>query len=169
MVLVSTPGATNANTYADAAYASAYFASRIGSEVWDDADVDVQVAALAQSASLLDSMFEWIGSRAEDGQGMRWPRSWAEDLDGYEYSDDVIPENVKKAQCELAIFLISNGGYTAESRDVDKITLGSIRLDFDSSASALPIPSIVIELLRGLGVYRGSGKSGSISTPIYRV
>lgn len=169
MTLIATPGAVNANTYADQAYADAYFASRLGSTEWVSADSEAREAALIQSTVMLDSMFDWFGQRTDEDQALRWPRAWCEDRDGYTIDDDVIPECVKQAQSELAKFLITNNGYSAESRGVDRITVGPIRLDFDNAASSLPIPSVVLELLRGIGTYRGSGKSGSLSTPMYRV
>lgn len=169
MALIATVGAVNANSYVDEAYADAYFLSRLGSEVWSSAASESREAALLQATVMLDSMFDWFGDRTTEDQALRWPRAWCEDRDGYIFDNDVIPESVKQAQCELAKFLITNNGYSAESRGVDRITLGPIRLDFDDAATSLPIPTVVIELVRGIGVYRGSGKSGSLSTPMYRV
>lgn len=169
MTIVATPGAVNANSYADEAYAESFFMSRLGSDAWLKAASETREAALIQATVMLDSMFEWNGERTTEEQSLRWPRAWCEDRDGYVIDDDIVPDLVKQAQCELAKFLIANSGYSGESRDVDRLTIGTIRLDFDDSASALPIPTVVVELLRGYGIYRGSGKSGSISTPMYRV
>ena len=170
MTIISTAGAANANSYIDLADAETYFSSRMDSDKWTSATEETKEGALVQSAILLDSVFDWSGERVTEEQSLRWPRSYAPDLDGYDYPDDEIPTNLKHAQCELAVYLIANNGYTAETRDVDRLRLGSIMLDFDNAAAALPIPNIVVDLLRGLGVYRGAGKSGSnLNVPLVRV
>lgn len=168
MTIVATVGASNANSYVDLAYANAYFTSRLGSSAWSGTNEDKE-AALLQSTILLDRMFDWDGTRAEEAQSLRWPRVEAYDPDGFEISDDIIPTPVKQAECELALYIITNNGYAGESRSIDRMRIGPIMMDFDNSASALPIPSTVIDLLNGYGTYRGSGKSGSINVPLFRV
>jgi hypothetical protein len=169
MTIVATVGATNANSYVDLAYANTYFTSRLGSAAWGNYTNPDKEAALIQAASLMDSMFDWIGDKDTEEQSMRWPRAWAYDLDDYLIDSDVIPENVKRAQCELAFFLVTSGGYAGTSRGIDRFRVGPIMLDFDDSAAALPIPQVVIDLLRGYGAYRGSGKSGNLNVPLVRV
>jgi hypothetical protein len=170
MALNATPSDIAANSYVDQTYAADYFSSRLGSDVWNSATLEIREAALIQAATHLDAVFDWDGDhRTFEEQSMLWPRLWATDRDGYWIDDDVVPENVKKAQCELALFFITNGGYTGESRDVDRVRIGSLLVDFDNNVAAMPIPVIVTELLRGYGSYRGSGKSGNISASLYRV
>jgi hypothetical protein len=170
MTINATPSDAAANSYVDLAYASAYFASRLGSESWNGAASEVRESSLIQATTHLDAVFDWEGEyRTDEDQALMWPRVCAHDRDGFVIPDDEIPENVKKAQCELALFFITNGGYTGESRDVDRIRIGTLMLDFDNNVAALPIPTVVTELLRGFGAYKGSGKSGNLNVPLYRV
>lgn len=169
MPLVATVGANNANSYVDLTYANTYFTSRLGGAAWGAYTNSDKEAALIQAASLLDSMFDWIGDKDTEEQSMRWPRAWAYDPDDYLIDTAIIPEPVKRAQCELALFLATSGGYAGETRGIDRVRVGSLMLDFDDSAPALPIPQVVIDILRGYGSYRGSGKSGNISVPLVRV
>lgn len=168
-MIVDTIGATNANSYADLAYASAYFVSRLGAKSWDDAAEVSRESALIHATTLMDKMFDWVGDKYSKEQSLRWPRSNAYDIDDYLIDYTIIPVDIKKAQCELALSFIENSGYSGESRGIDRMRIGSIMMDFDGAASSLPIPQVVIDLLKGLGNYRGSGKSGSINSPLVRV
>jgi hypothetical protein len=169
MTLVATVGASNANSYVDLAYANEYFLSRLGSNSWSSSPNESKEPALIQATMMLDRLFNWEGTRTEESQALRWPRIEVVDQDGFEIDDDVIPTPVKQAECELALYILTNNGYSGEARSIDRMRIGPIMMDFDDSSAALPIPSVVIDMLNGYGVYQGSGKSGNINVPLVRV
>lgn len=169
MALITDIGASNADSYVTLAYANTYFNQRLGSNVWIEASDTDKEKALRQAAQMLDANFDWVGEIADDVQSMRWPREWATDRDGRDIENDEIPVPLQQAQCEMAKQLLADGGYSADVRDVDRVRLGSILVDFDDTAASVPVSNVVIELLRGLGTYKGSGKGANLSVPTYRV
>lgn len=101
--LVETPGAANANTYATLAEANVYISSRLNTTVWDDSTTDQKNAALLQAARLLDSVMCWTGSPTdEDVQALAWPRTGMYNRNGGAIASNVIPQQLKDAQSELA-------------------------------------------------------------------
>lgn len=71
-------------------------------------------ALLVQAADFLDTK-QYIGTRLTDEQGLSWPRSGTK----YQTTDDpvvyIIPANLKRAQCFLAIEAV-NGSLTPAVR-----------------------------------------------------
>lgn len=104
MALITTPGDPAANSYASLAEAAAYNAQRVGtaSEIWDGLELAQQEAAMITAARLLDAMPQaWTGSATAAGQGRRFPRVGMFDRDGFEIPSNVVPVELKLAQCEL--------------------------------------------------------------------
>lgn len=113
MALVTTPGASNANAYADRTYVTAYHAER-GNAAWtgDDEALD---AAIVRSTFAIDGKHRSVysGTKASGTQSLAWPRTGAVDADGYGFDDDEIPENLKRAVAEGALVeLVEPGSLT---------------------------------------------------------
>lgn len=101
--LVATPGDASANTYATLAEAAIYMSSRLNTTVWDASTTDQKNAALLQAARLLDSVMCWTGSPTdEDTQALTWPRTGMYNRNGGAIASNVIPQQLKDAQSELA-------------------------------------------------------------------
>lgn len=173
MTIIATPGASDANSYCDVTFADAYFATRFNSTAWTNASVPNKETALIQATIMLDSMFDWIGdifniNGQSSGQALRWPRYNAYDPDGRYLDTATVPKQVKQAQCEMAIFLIENPTYTGDIREVDRVRISSIYVDFDNAASNFPIATRVIELLNGYGSYKGRSKNAVANAGLVR-
>lgn len=173
MAIIATAGANNANSYCDAAFANAYFATRFNSAAWTIATDPNKETALIQATIMLDSMFDWVGdifnvNGNSSGQALRWPRYNAYDLDGRYLPTDSVPTVIKNAECEMAIFLLENQDYTGEIREIDRVRVSSILVDFDNNASNFPIATRVIDMLRGYGSYKGQSKNAVGSVGLIR-
>ena len=165
--LVATAGAVNANSYCDTAYADIYFTDRIGSDAWSSADKSV---ALIHATRVLDSTFSYSGYvDSESLQSLRWPRIYVYDRDGREVSELIVPDPVKQATCELALFISTSGGYSAEADNLESVKVGPIQIKSNVNTSKYSVPSVVQELMSGYGVFSGTVSGSSIrSVPVYR-
>jgi hypothetical protein len=94
LTLVATPGANNANAYADVSEADLELSYRVGGEAWADETPDQKIQALVTAASMIDAL-PLTGEPSSDTQSMQFPR------DG----DDEIPWQVFKANIVLALDL----------------------------------------------------------------
>jgi hypothetical protein len=121
----ATVGGPNANSYVTVADADAYLNARLNAGAWTDATADNRARALIEAQRSLTPL-PWAGSRATDEQALAWPRLYVAnpdaprplDITGREnilrayivyYDDDVVPQRVKDAQCELALEFLKAG------------------------------------------------------------
>jgi hypothetical protein len=179
--LVSTPGASDANSYASLAFAADYFATRLGSDTWINSEDESRIPALIHATRVLDSVYDWIGWQTTSTQSLRWPREGAENPDQYygssAYNDlnspltvywpnDIIPPPIMDATCEMALSLMSGGGYAASVNNLSSVRVGPITVVYNTDALTQGIPTTVTELLRGFGSY--SGTSGGNTMGVVR-
>lgn len=177
--LITAVGDPAANAYSDLDFASDYADSRLGSDVWiNEEDEDKLSAALIQSTRILDSVYDWHGWQHTTTQALGWPRNevvnqdqafgseetfvWGAGLEAF-WPNDEIPLPVKRATCELAISLLTSGGYDASVNDLNSVKVGSIRIEFNSKSASYSIPPTVIEMLRKLGSYKGQQGGNAIA------
>lgn len=123
----TTISGANANSYLTLAEAEAYFDDRLNISAWQDTDADNRTRALLHAAQRLERE-NWLGDRATTTQRLAWPRIGVAKVDatagvypwvgsgGYsygisreEYESDEIPQQIKDAQCELALHFLANG------------------------------------------------------------
>lgn len=90
--------------YADVAYATAYFAERLNTSAWDDADSADQEKALKQSTRQID-LLPLVNEKCDEDQAREFPRTG--DPGCADESGDV-PIEVQDACCEVAIALLEN-------------------------------------------------------------
>lgn len=167
--LNATIGSASANSYVNDTEVSAYFDDRLNAATWVSADGDDRTKALLTAVKRLERE-NWLGSRVDSTQALSWPRSDVEKIDshsgsgiGYGYSlgelylTTEIPQQVKDAQCELALSLLSgygqSGGSTVKSFSADgfSVSFGETR-----SETSLPEPVIrlIAPLIRGAQLVR---------------
>ena len=108
-------GLSNANSYASVADGDAYFEGHLYATAWTAATSGTKAAALVMATRLVDTQFQFNGFRANEGQGLQWPRERCPDpdriavtsslqspvLSSFVPSDDV-PKGVVEAVCEMA-------------------------------------------------------------------
>lgn len=175
VILVATPGAPNANSYATLAEADAYNAGVVGGEAWSDEAVtrDQRLRALVHATRVLDAHVDWIGERATESQALEWPRAWAPNRSGSFYSDAEVPRQVVYAVSELARRLVTGatsltGGSTG-TENLKRLKAGPVELEFkqDAVVAAAVVPDDVLQMVRFLTLSAAGAQIRSV--PVRRV
>lgn len=158
----TTVAGASATSYSTLAEASSYFSERLNSTVFTAAASATQETALMHASRTLDEWVDWIGNRATEEQNLRWPRYGAEDRDGYAFDSDIIPDFLKDATAELALYLLG-ADRTAEpdTKGFKELAVGSLKLvvDKDDRDSATLIPDSVLAIIEHYGEVRSRGGS----------
>jgi hypothetical protein len=149
--LDATTGGTSSNSYLDADEAADYFAERLHSSAWTAASAGDKDAALIQATRVIDARVCFAGMATTATQALRWPRSGLVSMNGYPLGDDVIPDQLKDAVCELALTLL-DGDVTIESeivtQGITKVKADTVEVGFDTAkATTREVPKHVIEML----------------------
>lgn len=169
MTIVVTAGSASAVAYDTAANADAYFTAR-GITTWTGTDA-VKEAALIRGCDYLERRYRgrWVGVKATEAQALSWPRGYVADVDGYAISATTIPEQVKRANFEAALLILTGtdlepvltrGGAPRRER----VKAGPVESETEYSAGA-PARSIITAidgLLTGL-------VEGTNTVPLLRV
>lgn len=153
LTLIATAGAVNANSYCTLAEAYIYHQSRLHSmPTWDAADDGEEKApALVWATRLLDETLKWVGLKATDAQALRWPRTFAYDIDGIEISDTTIPQFLKNATAEYAFYLLGTDMTADDTRDLmgfEELKVGPISLKVDKYTKKPVLPRSVAQIVR---------------------
>ena len=154
----ATAGGASANSYITLADAETYFESRYGSDNWDSQTDAVKNALLVNATRLLDQSFDWQGDVASSTQALRWPRDDAYDADGDEIDSDIVPDPIKNATCEMALYVVTNSGSTVDN-SIKSAKVGSIEVEYrDNVSPEKLVDSEVVRAVEGLGDLKiGSG------------
>ena len=67
-------GKPDANSYADVAGGDSYHDGHLYASAWTGATADKKAAALVMATRLIDSQFQFSGSRTSESQALQWPR-----------------------------------------------------------------------------------------------
>ena len=105
MAVDNTISGIDANSYVSLAEANDFFLGRLYSELWSNADDTKKEQALRTATRRLD-MEKYYGNKTVNNQALLFPRYNLGYLDGI-LLDNIIPKQLKEAQCELAIHLLS--------------------------------------------------------------
>lgn len=151
-----------ANSYVDLAYADAYFENHpFFSDAWSELTSPQKEGLLIYATRQLDLMFNWVGEpvRANE-QTLGWPRTVYSGLTHpYIIANNVVPDRVKQAVCELAFHLSRGDPFAASSSEgLESLRVDVIELQFSGSTAAKPLPAPALVLLRGLGDYAFGGR-----------
>lgn len=154
VTLVSTAGASNANSYCSLAAADAYHANHPYATDWTDHEgEDIQLQALIMATQVLDEQFDWAGDVSTSTQSLLWPRFGVVGRNGYLLPANAIPPELVRATAELARQLIV-GDRTADSdiqtNDIKFLAVDSIQVQFGSVAAKV-IPDRVAAMVSHLG------------------
>jgi len=164
ITITTTVGGATSNSYVSVSDADTYFESRLNTSAWTGDD-DKKKALVMAAKRLQDE--QWRGSRVDDTQALAWPRYDVEKYDnagsGYGsyptyYDTDEIPQPVKDAQCELALFYLQNTAAEDEANQaiVEEAAFDSnaVRVKYanagQSRAQSGQLPLRVARLLQGL-------------------
>lgn len=169
-LLVSTAGSATANSYSSLLQADTYFAGRLNSSDWFDANSSDKEAALITATSILDQ-FDYVGipitvldTNIEDGysesvtpQALKWPRVMNTDGDLIRnYIVTVIPPPIRWAQCETALWLLQTNVGAVAAGTVSELQIGSsVKVKYsagslDTSVDNAGLPIQAARMLKGL-------------------
>ena len=172
----ATPGGSDSNSYCSLDEANAYHETRLHTNDWDAATPETKTKALLWAARLLDRQIAWEGYPTDpENQALQWPRIGMYDGDpidsglydgvGRLLSDSEIPQALKDAQAELAMYLIANDR-TAElsTEGLGDVSVGPVKVGFNqnNSPKRRVIPEAVYEMISLWGE-RKYGSSGMIT------
>jgi hypothetical protein len=173
VVIDATAGGANANSYLTLADAQAIVDGMVeDSDVtaWASATTDQKNRALYTATQRLDRE-RFIGARATDTQALQWPRTGVRKPDTYVntyatgfpfrisedyYTDEEIPDQVKRAQVVLAVYLNNNkdGIGLSGLEDFKNVQLGSLNVTPDKTGAvgADRVPPLLERYLTGLRI-----------------
>jgi len=167
LVVESGEAKSDSNTYISLEDATAYMEGRIGTGAWDGATDADKNASLVQSARILDRYVEWVGVVTDDAQAMEWPRQYVPDpryktvdalgfyvsAGDYFLPKDEIPQQVKDAQCELALVLLSQDTQAiADMAGYSQVNVeGAVDITADKADRPGEIPSHVWKIVSMFG------------------
>lgn len=169
----ATAGSANANSYLTLAEAQAIADGMVedGDGIaWESASDDQKNRALYTATQRLDRE-RFLGARATDTQGLQWPRTGVRKPDTYVntyatgfpfrisddyFTDTEIPDQIKRAQAVLAIYLNRNrdGIGLSGLEDYKSISIGSLSVTPDKTGAvgADRVPPLFERYLTGLRI-----------------
>jgi hypothetical protein len=169
----ATAGDANANSYITLTDANTLVDAMISSadvQKWATGNTDSRHRALAAATQRLDRE-RFLGARATDTQALQWPRTGVRKPDTYVntyatgfpfrisedyFTDTEIPDQVKRAQVELAVYLHNNveGISLSGLEDFKSVKVGSIEVTPDKSGAvgADRVPPMFERYLTGLRI-----------------
>lgn len=174
VVIVSTPGAADANSYLTLAEAQAIIDGMVldaDVTAWATATTDNKNRALYSAVQRLDRE-RFLGARATDTQSLQWPRTGVRKPDTYintyavgfpfrittDYFDDTeIPDQIQRAQVSLAVYLHNNTDALGLSglEDYKNVKIGSLDVTPSVGFGAVgvdKVPPIMERYLTGLRI-----------------
>ena len=169
----ATVGSASANSYLTLADAQAIVDGMVednDSIAWEGASDDQKNRALYTATQRLDRE-RFLGARATDTQALQWPRTGVRKPDTYVntfstgfpfrisddyFTDTEIPDQVKRAQVVLAIYLNSNkdGIGLSGLEDYKSVSIGSLSVTPDKTGAvgADRVPPLFERYLTGLRI-----------------
>jgi hypothetical protein len=150
--VIDTVGSVSANSYVSTAYATTYVdvyaLTESQRDVWANTGVDDRARAIIIASRDLDMYMLWDGTKATSTQSMEWPRA------GTSYSTTEIPESLRQAVVEFALWRLQNDSPVTDMVAFDSLTVGPIKIDYNDNmtgASRKYVPDIVLTRLKNLG------------------
>ena len=171
----ATVGGANANSYLTLAAAELIVEGFVQDDdvtAWASATNDQKNRALYTATQRLDRE-RFLGARATDTQALQWPRTGVRKPDTYintyavgfpfrittdYYTDTEIPDQIKKAQVVLAVYLNNNkdGMGLSGIEDYKSVQIGTLRVESAGVSSmatgADRVPPIFERYLTGLRI-----------------
>ena len=168
VIIIATPGAANANSYATHAEANAYFEERLPLDpAWVASGQEAVLIMATRMIDMLAQPFrtfvpdgrgggyyrarrQWTGLPATTTQRLSWPRVGMFDRNGNAILSTVIPQELKEAQAEFAGQLLKADRTLDNdviSQGISSIRAGSVSLSFREGTLPQVFPDAVLNLL----------------------
>lgn len=149
--ITATAADASANSYVTVAEADAYLDARLNVSAYTGAATDDKERALIMATRRVD-LERFEGEKSTDGQALKWPRLWATDDDGNEFSSGVIPQIVKDATCELALRFLNDGttDLLADTglEQYERVKVGQLEVETRNGFRPGQLPEVVRNILR---------------------
>lgn len=158
-------GKVDANAYANAADGDAYHDGHLYASAWTAATTGSKEAALVFATRLIDSQFQFGGSKANAAQALQWPRDDCLDPDaaGDSVAGDVVPKAVKDATCEMAReLLIADRTASPAGEGLKYQNAGTTQTGYDKKDTRPIISHVAQAMLAKYGALIKS-RSGAVS------
>jgi len=153
LTLIATAGAVDANTYSTLAEANTYFESRLNATVWAGETDPNKNIALAMATRLFDQGIDWNGLKAASTQALGYPRIGVTDPEGYLVDESSIPDFLKEATAEFAMWLLSSDRTVEDGmKGMRRMKLGNLDLTADKYDRKSVMPDFVYQMVREYGV-----------------
>ena len=129
MALDVTPGGASSDSYVTLSEYLAY-ADLYGWVLHGAADK--KEADLRRARAYLDRSYNWAGYRVSVEQALEFPRYVGRNVRGFSVPSDIVPKDIKDAQCEMAYLIqggadpfatITNGAVAARREKVDVLEI----------------------------------------------
>jgi len=147
-VLIATPGAIDANSYATVAEGDLYHETRLHVTEWTGATMVTKTAAIIWATRLLNDHFDWSGTITTETQALPWPRYSAYDTRGVLIEQTVVPQELKNATAELArLLIIADREAEPETAGINSMSVGSLALSFNPNDRNKVIRKDIIMML----------------------
>ena len=168
-------GHVDANAYANAADGDAYHEGHLYASAWTAAATGSKEAALVFATRLIDSQFQFGGSRATETQALQWPRVNCFDPDKPPasvlsvlllaspfVSASIVPKAVRDATCEMAReLLIADRTASPAGEGLKYQNVGSTQTGYDKGDTRPVISHVAEAMLIKFGSMLKS-KSGAV-------
>lgn len=167
MALIATVGGTTSNAYLTYAEANTIITEERGKDdpTWVATTQADAEAAIIWATFLLDVAFDYYGAPTTTEQRLRNPRSGLLDADGFYIENNVIPDLLKRATAELALYLIRRDR-TKEpgllGQAIKSAALGPLKVSTELLDQRLDlIPSYIASILLPIATLKtATGNSG---------
>jgi len=162
---------SDSNTYLSLSDANSYFEGRLHVSAWTDATDASKNAGLVQAARILNNYVAWLGYKTDQDQAMKWPR-WGICYEGsmyyecpgepqtwiYSLGSETIPQEIKDAQCELALVLLSQDTQAVpDTAGYSQVGVeGAVDVKVDPTDRMGEVPRHVYGLVMHFGRHKGS-------------
>ena len=125
------------NSFLSVDEADKYFDTRLYSASWTDVEDETKKVALIASSRFLSVYYNYYGTRTEEFQNLAFPRIGLYDHDGYNLGYYTVPEKVKQATAELALYQLEN-----------ESLVSNISSPLDSGLTEIKVSSIALKFSR---------------------
>lgn len=149
----------NTNTYVTQAEASAFLAERLGTTAWDNAVSGDRDKALVMACRMLEKhRNRYAGLAGSLTQALSWPRTGYDSANRY-FDLTAVPDAVKRAQCEQALYLLQTASAAnpereqARAQGVKRVKAGDYEEEYFAATDSGETPALCTEARRLLSPY----------------
>lgn len=119
-------------------------------------------ACIIYATTLLDLQMDWIGTRGDSTQHLRWPRDDVDDPDGYAVDSESIPIFLQEATSFYAYFLSQDDRIAeVDTFGFKSLKAGSLAMTIDKYDRKTIMPNPVWDMVKWYGV-KASGRTRTL-------